>query len=674
MRPGGLQSALMKKILLAWMLSCLVAATTRAATGTQQAYQKAFEAARNHQQTRYQQARKQYGKGPLAPYLAFAWLYYNLNQASEPDIRRFLKQHSQVPVSRLLRTRWLQFLARKKDWPAFLRYWQPQSSQALRCHHLQARWKTGSIPEADLKLALEQLWLNGHSLPRNCDPLLRLQRKRGWLSEDLRWQRFQLAMEAGQYSLARWLTGQLGTHKPWARDWLRVHGQLNRLVRKARHWPDQAQVRTILFRELYRLAVQQPAQVRAALNGPLGRFVWPAAEQNRLLARTALFAATDGLPEARQWLDEALQQNNDPQLRRWALRRALAEQDYWAVLQHFEKLPAREQQENQWLYWKARALEATGQKAPARHLFLLLSRKSSYYGFLAADRLAKPYNLCQQTSGLNLQQMQALLDRPALQRALALRQAGQLHYARMELAALQPTLSSEEKKQLALILDDEGWHDASIRLLANATKLYTRRFPLVQLQSVESQAKKRHLPASLLLAIIRAESAFAPQARSPVGARGLMQIMPAVGRKLARKFRIHPWHGRRLEEPTVNIQFGAAHLADYLQRFQGHPIPAIAAYNAGPEPVARWLQRPASTDTLIWMETLPYGETREYLRKVLAYQVIYQWRLKQRSSRISTWLKPLNQPFPRSLLRQPGTIPFWCQQELPVPQTGGQQP
>ncbi len=663
----------MNKVLLAWMLLFQLASAL-AGSGNLRAYQEAFEAARNHQQQRYLQASRQYGQGPLQPYLTFAWLYYNLDQARAADIDRFLQQYPRVPVSRLLRTRWLQRLARQKDWPALLRYWQPQSSQALRCDHLRARWETGKLAETGFRQALEKLWLNGHSLPRNCDPLLRLQRQRGWLNEDLRWQRFQRAMEAGQRSLARWLAGQLQAHKRWAHDWLRVHGHLNRLVRKARHWPDQDAARTILFQELYRLAVRQPAEVRTALNGPLSRFAWDAERKNRLLARTALFAATDGLPEARQWLEAALQQENDPQLRHWALLRALAEQDYWAVLRQYEQLPGHDQQDNQWLYWKARALEATGQAEPARHLYLFLSRKSSYYGFLAADRLAKPYNLCQQTSGLDLARMQALLDRPALQRALALREAGQMHYARMELAAFQPTLSGEEKKQLALILDDEGWHDASIRLLTDSPRLYTRRFPLAFLPMVKTQARQQHLPPSLLLAIIRAESAFAPQARSPVGARGLMQLMPAVARKLARKFRIHPWHTRRLEDPALNIRFGAAHLADYLRRFRSHPIPGIAAYNAGPDPVSRWLKRPESQDTLIWMETLPFGETREYLRKVLAYQVIYQWRLKQRSSRISTWLQPLNQAFPTAQLSQPGTIPFWCQQELPMPQSGGHNP
>ncbi len=664
----------MNKILLAWTLLGLSVLAWGSPPSALEAYKQGFEAARNHQKTRYQKALQSYGKGPLRPYLDFAWLYYNPKQAQDDEVADFLARHADIPVSRLLRQRWLRQLGKQHAWRRLLRFWRPQPDPELKCYHLRAQWQTRQIEEKTLRKALESLWLTGQNLPKSCDPLLQLQRKHGWLNEDLRWQRFQLAMKARQWSLARWLARTLNQHQRWAQAWLQTHGRLRRLVRSARHWPDSPIVRQILQQELFQLAVSQPAEVRQALQGPLSRFSWPAEQRQALLARTALFAATDALPQARAWLQSALQQENDPVLRRWALRRSLAESDWWAVLRHFEKLTMADRQDNQWLYWKARALEATSQQAPARHLFLLLSRQPTYYGFLAADRLAKPYNLCQQGSGLDLALMQSLLDRPALRRALALRQAGQLHYARMELAVLDRMLTGEEKKQLALILDDEGWHDASIRLLGESPRLYSRRFPLAYLQTVKAQARQQQLPPSLLLAIIRAESAFSPQARSSVGARGLMQLMPAVGRKLARQHRIHPWHNQRLEEPSLNIRLGAAHLADDLRLFQGHPIPAIAAYNAGPDKVKAWLQRPAARDTLIWMENIPFAETRQYLRKVLAYQVIYQWRMRQRSARISSWLRPLNQPFPRDRLLNPGTIPFWCQQALPMPNKANPSP
>ncbi len=651
------------KSLYAWMLiltGLLPLPAEAAAPSTDTTYLQAFEAARQHRERQYLQARNRYGDGPLLAYLDFAWLYYNLDRATQGDVARFLQQHARLPVRQLLLDRWLRHLGRHRQWDAFLQHWSPSKQTDLRCLYLRARQAVQPLPEADFRQALRELWLHPRSLPRTCDPLLHSLRNRGWLDQPLIWQRFSLAMQAGQWQLARWLAGQL-KRPDLARDWLRVRGNLNRLVRAARRWPDTPQVHILLAHELRRLAVSRPEAVRQALLGPLSRFSLPADQRHALLARTALFAATDGLPQAAHWLDQALRQRNDVQLRLWAVRDALRREDWNAVLRHIDQLPAEKAADNQWQYWKARALAASGFKKASDRLMQSLAARSTYYGFLAADRLQQRYSICPQTSGLVLPVMNRLLDEPALQRALALERAGQWHYARLELNALIRTLDAQQRKQLGLILSDQRWHAPAIRLLADHPRLYRQRFPLEHQAQIRAAARKDRLPEPLILALIRAESAFSPRARSSAGARGLMQIMPAVGRKLARQFGIQPWHTALLDKPEINIPMGSRHLHHYLHRFAGHPIPALAAYNAGPDRVSRWLDLPqAVSDTLIWLELLPYGETRQYVRKLLAYRVIYQWRLHQRVSRISDWLLPLDRPFPARRLMQPATMVPGC--------------
>ncbi len=656
------------------MLYLLLLATAVAGTPLEdQAYLDAFDAARKHQRNHFLQARATYGQGPLLPYIDFAWLYYNTAKVPSSQVRQFLRQYADLPVARLLRQRWLHHLGKKKRWGEFLQFWQTGAdNDSLRCYHLRARIATGRLSGSSLRQALEDLWLAPYSLPKACDPLLHTLRKRGWLSQTLIWKRFDSAMRSGQTRLARWLAMQLKPRRRLAQDWLRIHQRFNRLARKARQWPDTPLHRGIVLHELAAHAVSRPEASRKLLQR-LNNLNFSPEELLALRSRTALYAATDQLPQARAWLQQALTAREDPTLRRWSLRLAMVDGDWWDFLHQWSRLPETDRQDNQWLYWKAHALEATGQNEPARHLFLYLSRKSSYYGFLAADHLKKPYNLCPQPSGLDLARMQRLLDLPSVQRMLALRRIDQAHYANLELNRLLEHLSEPDRHQLALVLDDEGWHAAAIRLLTHMPRLYQQRFPMPYRATIEQAASSQQLPASLLLAIIRAESAFDPRARSPVGARGLMQIMPAIGRQLAHRLGHRPWKTALLDRPAINIRLGSRHLNDYLHRLR-HPVAAIAAYNAGPERVARWLQLPSAEDTLLWMETLPFGETRDYLRKVLAYQVIYQWRLRKRSGRISSWLTPLGQPYPRANLVQPATIPFWCQSELPMPANTPQQP
>ena len=181
-----------------------------------------------------------------------------------------------------------------------------------------------------------------------------------------------------------------------------------------------------------------------------------------------------------------------------------------------------------------------------------------------------------------------------------------------------------------------GWHSAAIRGAAAAAYWSDLdiRFPTPYPDSVKKAARGSGLRPSRIYAVARQESAFMVDIRSRAGALGLMQLLPTTARHVARKARIPRPGIRALLEPATNLSLGSIYLASLEARYSGHPVLASAAYNAGPGRVARWRKTPDRISSEIWVETIPFRETRRYVRGVLAYQAIYARRLGEEGIRL----------------------------------------
>ncbi len=483
--------------------------------------------------------------------------------------------------------------------------------------------------------AAASLWKVGHSQPEACDPLFALWRKKAMKKEDV-WARIRLAAGEGQWSLVRYLARLLPPEdRAQVELWRRVRRDPKGQLKGARRWIRRPHGTIIALDGIRRLAGRDAGQAMElwpSLQGLL-----PPGPREEALRSIALAAARQGHPRARAWLARA---KGDLEVRRWRIRLALKEGDWQGALAGIRRLPPKEAEA--WRYWEARALEALGRGGEARALYERIARRRSYEGFLAADRLGRPYALESRPVVPDAKALALLEEMPGVQRARELFFLGELADARREWRAATEGLDRGMLRQAAVLAHRWGWHHQAIFTLARAGDFgdLERRFPLAFQAQVDRCAKAAQLDPAWVYGILRQESAFWTDARSPAGALGLMQLMPRTARYVARLLK-DPLRGvRELLEPDRNIRLGSAYLKKVLEDFGGHEVLATAAYNAGPSRVRRWLPE-GREEAAIWVEAIPFGETRRYVKRVMAYTAIYAKRMGRRIAPLSERMPPV---------------------------------
>ncbi len=571
--------------------------------------------------------RRSLGGHPLLPWLEYAELRQQLGRRTPDEVAALLARHPELPFAGPLRRAWLRELAKRRDWAGFVALYREADDAGeadLRCHALSARLATGALDDA-LAAAIADAWRHGDSRPDACDaPFAALQRA-GRLDDALRWERIVLAAEAGNAGLVRFLARALPpTDKLQAE---RYASFLDAPDRSAATWPRDERSRRVATRGLERLARSDPAAAER-LMVELAALGLDAAQQSRVRYQAALWSAAAYLPNAAQRLAAVPADAYDARLHEWRVREALARSDWTAALQAILAMPAELRTEPRWRYLEARMRDFGGEAAAATAAWRELAREPNYHGFLAADRLALPYALCPLPSPDDAAQAAMAAD-PQLVRAVWLHAMGRRSWAEQEWRGLAARLDADARRAAVAVAVGARWHDRAVFGLQAPEDLtyYALRFPLAQRATLRREARRHGLDDAWVAALIRAESAWQPEARSSADARGLMQLLPGTGAATARRLGL-PWNGNRtLHEPRANIALGTAHLATELARHGGQPYLATAAYNAGPAPVGRWLAQRAAHDVDLWVETIPYRETREYVGRIMAFAVIYDWRL-----------------------------------------------
>ncbi|MDH3560067.1 MAG: lytic transglycosylase domain-containing protein, partial [Gammaproteobacteria bacterium] len=327
---------------------------------------------------------------------------------------------------------------------------------------------------------------------------------------------------------------------------------------------------------------------------------------------------------------------HDKSTREWRIRRAIAAQDWDSVLAHIDTLPVDERQTDEWDYWHAYTLEQAGQRLAAMNEYSRLAKERSYYGFLAADYLDWPYKMGDEPLTYDAAAIEQLRQTPGMVRARELYLADLITDARREWAHATREMDNDELKLAALLAREWGWNDRAILTVARTGDYadLKLRFPLDHVEAVHDHARHNRLDPSHVFAVIRQESAFNKDARSPAGALGLMQLMPKTGRVTARKNRIPLSSTRNLLEVEKNIRIGSAYLREVMDRFDDNTVLATAAYNAGPHRVQGWLPETDDESTISWIANIPFSETRKYVQRVLAYAAIYDWRMDRTITRL----------------------------------------
>jgi soluble lytic murein transglycosylase len=597
-------------------------------------FQLALKALQNEQFNQFHLHKKQLGDYPLKHYLEYRYLRNNPTVQKPEHLDQFIKQNRHSFYADRLQNTWLDKLAKNKQWSDYLKVYQAPQNTARQCTRLTALIKTDKHHQA-LK-ETSKLWLVGKSQHKNCDYAFQFLKDQGKLTEKLRWQRLQLAVKQQQFSLAKYLaksTQHPATAKKWLSQWQRMTknplSQLQLMPSKTKfEFPTFINAhkldKTLIEYGLTRLARKSTEHAFRQWLRLKQEYKFSRTEQHTIQANIATRAALN-----RQ--DRTLHFYGDTPHQHWRARAALWQQNWPATQKAIRSLSMEERNTSRWQYWLARSYAAQGQQRQADKLYHKLMLERDYYGFLSADKLGKKYHMNHQPLALTKQQLAAFSNR------LEIRQLHEFYVlsmnteARQQAYYLKQSLPKRDLEMLATLTHRWGWHNQTIALLGKAKSwnALNLRFPVVYEQSMVQAGKQTNLDPSWLLGVARQESAFNVKARSRVGARGLMQLMPKTARSIARRIKAPLKNLSELVNPKRNIQLGSAYLRQVYDEHQKNPILATASYNAGPHRVARWLPKKTLAAD-IWIENIPFNETRKYTANVISYAAIFDYQRKQK--------------------------------------------
>jgi len=569
---------------------------------------------------------------PLYPYLQYQWLSNHLPETDK--ITAFLANYQGNRYALLLRAKWLDYLASQQRWNEFIQHYQASDNTALLCQFQWANYQTGNTTQA-LNEA-KRLWLTGESLPTECDSLLSALLATPVMTPELMWQRFELALKKDNLSLATHIQHLMANADQGVADvWIRVHKNPT-LIESSNFW--QPIMGRLFAHGVLRMAKSNLDEAIAVWDNHKAT-VNPDHETAQQVERgLALALARNRDVRAFDRLNLVL--NTDEEVREWKIRAALLEQNWQHVSSALAGLTSTEQQLPKWQYWQARALAETGNAPQAQIVFNKLAQDRSFYGFLAADTVNQPYQNIDKPVLLAGNELDALANEADFKIAQEL---GILHRdleAKRQWSYAIKKLSKQRLLVAAKLAQSWQWDQLAIVTLVQADYWddLALRFPVTYSSQVQSNADLQQLDPALVFGLMRQESMLDKNAESPVGARGLMQIMPETGRQIARKLN-EPWQSANsLFEPDTNIKYGTFYYKQLLERFNGNFALAAAAYNAGPHRVDKWLPSGQLMPADIWIETIPFKETRKYVTSVLSYAMIYSQRLQRNTLKIKNLL------------------------------------
>jgi soluble lytic murein transglycosylase len=644
-----LQAATHRIILVTWVvLACTLVSpgllvADENAESQRDDFSRAWRAATEGKRDVYRQLMPTLQDYVLYPYLKYEDLRFRRAHVSDEEMISFLESHQDWAFTSGLKRAWLRTLGDRGRWDSLLLYARDSKDTEVQCSLAHARIKRGETE--DLVPVAQKLWAVGKSQPDVCDPVFSWLKKQDGITSGLAWERIRRAMDAREPQLSRYLARYLQQgEQVWADRWYQQDRGGYRHLAKALNWPDTQKSRDITVYGLRRLARSDPDKAEKIFMRIESHFAWPDDQRGGILREIALWSAVEKLEVTPLRMQRVPAEFLDGKLLDWWARYELSAGNWQGVAAVIESMPPEQRDDSRWRYWEARAQLETGDSSSATKQLGELALEANYHGFLAADQLGAPYNICPQEPDVTEEAIEALRKQAGFHRSLELRRAGIKNWSRSEWRVAINGLDKAGLRAAAAVATQENWPDMAIFALGNSGDLrwYEWRFPVEYGSLVFTQAANRNLDPAWVMGLMRSESAMAPDAISPVGARGLMQVMPDTARLLARQHSFKYSGRQQLMQPEVNIKFGTAYLRDLLNRFGDNPVLVSGAYNAGPHVVDRWMGERVTNDPTIWVETLPYYETRDYIPRVLAFSTLYDWRLKQPVSRLSSRMPSLD--------------------------------
>ncbi|MFV2955687.1 murein transglycosylase [Citrobacter portucalensis] len=567
---------------------------------------------------------------PLYPYLEYRQITDDLMNQPTITVTNFVRANPTLPPARTLQSRFVNELARREDWRGLLAFSpeKPGTTEA-QCNYYFAKWSTGQTEEA--WQGAKELWLTGKSQPNACDKLFGVWRASGTQDPLAYLERIRLAMKAGNTGLVTALAGQMpAQYQTIASAIISLANDPNSVMTFARTTGATdftRQMAAVAFASVARQDVENarlmiPSLVQAQqLND----------EQTQELRDIVAWRlmGNDVTDEQTKWRDDAIMRSNSTSLVERRVRMALGTGDRRGLNTWLARLPMEAKEKDEWRYWQADLLLERGRDAEAKEILHQLMQQRGFYPMVAAQRLGEEYELKVDKAPANVDS--ALTQGPEMARVRELMYWNMDNTARSEWANLVTSRTKSEQAQLARYAFNNHWWDLSVQATI-AGKLWDHleeRFPLAYKDLFTRYTSGKDIQPSYAMAIARQESAWNPKVKSPVGASGLMQIMPGTATHTVKMFSIPGYSSpSQLLDPDTNINIGTSYLQYVYQQFGNNRIFASAAYNAGPGRVRTWLGNSAGRiDAVAFVESIPFSETRGYVKNVLAYDAYYRYFL-----------------------------------------------
>jgi len=564
---------------------------------------------------------------PLQPYLDQQRLKTNLSLTNANEINQFLAKYRSTPLDWPLRKPWLRYLAKKNNKLLFLQAFKTTVNVELTCYHLQFQLAAG-MPKSVILPQVTKLWVVGKSQDNACDPLFKLWQESGYRTNNIVWQRISLAANGGSHTLIPYLTKLLSPEKQYlARLWHTVRRDPSAITNLELFPNNDARETDILTYGFKRLIWRKPDTAIHSYEKSQHKFTFSTAQKNQITEKFAIALAAKNHKKAKEWLAKLKPNALSKSMLQWRLSQTLKQQNWQQLIIDLKALPNQQRKGLKWKYWYAQALIKTDEVKRGKYLLEQLATERHYYGFLAASYLRTPSNIKDQPLSFTLAQKQQIISYPAAKRAFEFYSLGQFRKARSEWNFLMKQLTKKEKLIAAKIANENKWFDRAIFTLANVGYLddVNLRFPRAFETAINHYATAQKISPEWAFAIARRESSFMTDANSSAGAKGLMQLMPGTARELTKEKISRNY----LLDAGNNVQLGTRYLKILLDKNKGNQVLATASYNAGPHRIKTWLKNTKKIAADIWIETIPFRETRNYVKSVLAYQEIYQYNPKQ---------------------------------------------
>ncbi len=568
----------------------------------------------------------------LQPWAAYWALSARLETATPEEVTNFFKQYRGTYQEDRLRNDWLLLLGKRRDWAAYAGVandFRMNDDREVRCYTLAMESVLAKVNSAE---EVKTQWYGQKDAADGCTLAAQSHLAAGQLSEADIWRKARLTTEARQLTSTRLVVDLIAPDV--AAALAEVLKQPERFLLK-RTPSTQRQTQELAVLALIRWADADPDSAAQALNERWGKAL---STEQRAWAWGAIGkqAALKLSDSALSYFQSASPKGMSDDHLAWRARAALRQHQWQDALDSINAMSADAASDSTWVYWRARALLQPGrtetERAEARQQLQGLASVRGFYPMLAQEELGLPIVPPAAPEPLTAQEKQRARANPGLQRALAaialgLRSEGVREWNYSTNMHLPGGMNDRELLAAADLACQQAVWDRCINTSERTRGLIdmAQRFPMPHRQAVLERSEAIGLDPAYVYGLIRQESRFIMDARSGVGASGLMQVMPATARWTAKKIGLTDFKPYQLNDRDTNIAIGTGYLKLVLDDFAGSMPLAAAAYNAGPGRPRVWRGQAGnpSLEAAIWAENIPFTETRDYVKKVLANTTIY---------------------------------------------------